>query len=205
MRSVLSEATTRVLEALGRHERCCVLAKLSGGAAETMRDVIASIDEGDLHYDEDGGKGREDSPHVTVLYGITTPAMLPLVKEIAARHEPFVMKFERLSLFEGDGYEVLKVDVSCDGMVALHEDLRASVDNDWKWPNYSPHATVAYLKEGAGEKYVKKSEDKQAMRDMAVLVERVIFTDFEERPYVVELGSRTEHDLLAFLGQGVAA
>lgn len=103
-------------------------------------------------------KGREDEPHVTIRYGLTTEDP-ESVRSIFADAGPVKLKLGAVSYFPaaetGKDYDVLKVDVESAGLRRLNREL-ASVPHEDKFPDYRPHATIAYVKPGLGAKYAKK-------------------------------------------------
>jgi hypothetical protein len=67
-----------------------------------------NIPDENLYHDEDGGKGREDECHCTLLYGIhaeESPAILDLVKK------PITVELDEVNKFDNDSYDVIKVKV----------------------------------------------------------------------------------------------
>jgi 2'-5' RNA ligase len=64
--------------------------------------------------------------------------------------------FINLSIFEADDYDVLKFGCESKALDALHKATKHYFDNNWKWPEYSPHVTIAYVKKGTGKKYVQE-------------------------------------------------
>lgn len=99
-------------------------------------------------------EGHETDSHVTVLYGFHLD--IP-VKEIYKASKYF-MDGEQLSLslgnisrFENEAYDVIKVDIESDDLVAFNAFLREEFENrvDVTFPIYHPHITLAYVQKGA--------------------------------------------------------
>lgn len=109
------------------------------------------IEDGDLYVDDDPGKyGRESEPHITVLYGLhKTPTHE--VAEHAAHRRPIRVKLGKITRFESKDYDVLKVDVKSTPLHSLHNALRGGVNNSYKFPDYKPHVTLAYVEKGAAK------------------------------------------------------
>lgn len=94
----------------------------------------------------------ETDPHVTVLYGLTKHEAAPVAKAIAD-HGPVTVTLGKMSLFESEDYDVLKIDVESPELRALNAKL-SKLPNENSFPDYKPHMTIAYLKKGEGKKYV---------------------------------------------------
>lgn len=120
---------------------------------DSLTEVQKGIDPSDL-YTAEPDYGLDLEPHVTVLYGLHTnnwkeaqgaldKAGLNLVR----------FKLTKLSLFENSRYDVLKYEVESEDLHALNKALR-KVPYTSSYPEYKPHATVAYLKPGTGKKYI---------------------------------------------------
>ena len=94
----------------------------------------------------------ETDPHVTVLYGLTKHEADPVAAAIAD-HGPVTVTLGKMSLFESEDYDVLKVDVESPKLRALNAKI-SKLPNENTFPDYKPHMTIAYLKKGEGKKYV---------------------------------------------------
>lgn len=95
--------------------------------------------------------GLEKNPHVTVLYGLTSREDLNLIDDYINILIPFQIYLGKVSAFRATDslYDVLKVNVESDELHSIHKFLRETFNNDFKFPVYGPHATLAYVKKGA--------------------------------------------------------
>jgi 2'-5' RNA ligase len=100
------------------------------------------------------GKGREEHPHITVLYGIEdeTP------DKLAAALKNFGRVRARLgatSFFrvQKKGFDVVKLTVASEDLKRLRKAVEAASKFHTDFPDYVPHATIAYTKLGSGEKF----------------------------------------------------
>jgi len=140
-----------------------------GHIADRIRDLATRIAEEDI-YNEDM-HGREDDPHVTIKYGIHSadPAKL---KDAFTKVRPFEVKLGRLSVFDNDKYDVLKVRVTGQGLHDANRLVSATERCTDTFPTYNPHMTIAYLKPGTGRKYVgDRSLEGETFR-----VDRILFS-----------------------------
>lgn len=103
-----------------------------------------------LHTDEDGGKGREDEPHITVKYGLLAKAPPPELREIAKDTAPFPVVLGRVSLFQTNPqFDVVKLDVESPWLHTLNRRISDAVPHEDTYPEYHPHATLAYVEKGS--------------------------------------------------------
>lgn len=126
--------------------------------AEPFKEFARQIPDSEVYHraDETGRDdfGIETEPHITVLYGLTEHTPEP-IRRIAASQGPITVTLGKLSIFEQDEYDVLKVDVTGDdsALRALNAEIK-KLPNEQTFPDYTPHLTLAYLKKGEGKKYV---------------------------------------------------
>lgn len=131
----------------------------------------AVIEKEDI-YEGDGGFGIENEPHVTVLFGFHDE--LVDVKELkryvdsVMGDEALVFKLGKASLFKNPEYDVLKFDI--DDTNGILGKLNAAMRKKYKYtntyPDYHPHATIAYIKKGEGQKYADMINDADLSLDI---------------------------------------
>lgn len=122
-----------------------------------LEEIHGKIAEEDIFTQEgDRTFGLEDEPHVTLLYGLEDSVTLNEVKEIIAKYEFTECTLHNASLFENE-YDVFKFDVKGDNLHDCNASLRELPYSN-SYPDYHPHVTIAYLKEGEGAKYCKQLE-----------------------------------------------
>lgn len=137
-----------------------------------------SIPKADLAED-----GIETDTHVTIKYGVR-PDMLPVISRIAAETEPMVLRFGPVSLFTtNDDFDVVKVEVESDQLRSLNGRLAALPGSDNTRPFYNPHLTIAYVRKGAGEKYVGPGP----LIGQTVTVNQLTFSDADGNKTAVPL------------------
>jgi 2'-5' RNA ligase len=97
---------------------------------------------------EDYIHGREEEPHVTVLYGIHS--QLPTeVTKLISNGLSFDIKLKNISIFTNNAmFDVVKVEAISPSLNYFNSLLRNNVGNTQYFNNYQPHVTVAYIKKG---------------------------------------------------------
>lgn len=151
-----------------KYEYGCLMAFFTIPVWEKLGAVIAKEDV----YEGDGGYGIENEPHVTVLFGFHDE--LVDVKELKAyaesvmEDEALVFKLGKASLFKNPEYDVLKFDI--DDTNGLLEKLNSAMRKKYKYtntyPDYHPHATIAYIKKGEGQKYADMINEAELSLDI---------------------------------------
>lgn len=102
--------------------------------------------------------GRETEPHITVLYGLDTNNESD-VRSIVESSQPIEVTLGKLSIFEQEDQDVLKVDISGPELTALNKKLDGELDTPGKtFDDYKPHITIAYLKKGEAAQYVGNNQ-----------------------------------------------
>ena len=116
-----------------------------------------NIPDEDLYTDDDN-MGREDTPHITVLYGIVTQEADEVI-EVLADEGPVKITLGKISLFENDdNYDVVKIDIESEDLARLNKLLADNLENENDFPEYKPHITIAYVEQGSGKLYSGSSE-----------------------------------------------
>lgn len=140
---------------------------------KAWKELQDMISEDDL-YTEDGddGYGRENEPHVTILYGLHGDIEdKDLEVEIDKISEPKI-KFEKISTFDNEKFDVLKFDVKSPDLIKLNKKF-SEFPHTNTFPDYHAHATIAYLKKGTAEKYIKKAKD---LVDMKIENDKIVYS-----------------------------
>jgi 2'-5' RNA ligase len=122
-----------------------------------IKDLHSRIDQEHIHHDEDGSKGLEDEPHVTLLYGLHPEVQDNEVIE-ASKCKYDSITLHNLSLFENEKCDVLKFDAKGDSLHEANGRL-SKLPHTTDYPDYHPHCTVAYLKPGKGREILEKLKD----------------------------------------------
>lgn len=156
----LSIAESRTFAALNeaaspKYEYGCLMAFFNPPAWDKL---LAVIDPEDV-YEGDGGYGLEHDPHVTVLFGfhddkVDVNELKRCVKTIMDKR-PLGFTLGQASIFDNPQYDVLKFDINdTTGILTeLNGMLSDQYENTNSYPDYHPHATIAYIKKGEGQRY----------------------------------------------------
>lgn len=154
------------------HDYSSTQVNLPKESAKIIKDFSRKIPDEEIYTEKDDDSyGREDEPHIAVRYGLETSNIKdiePAFKDIA----PIKVKFGKVSVFESDDYDVVKVDVESSDLREANKMVGKTV----KLPGethkeYIPHATIAYVKKGEGKKYVgdKSLEGQETVIDSIFL------------------------------------
>lgn len=91
------------------------------------------------------GDGRETDPHITVKYGIHGSNAAG-VRRVLAKERPIKYKLGKISKFELDDMDVVKIDIVSPDLHRINGKIKAAVACTDTHPTYKPHATIAYVK-----------------------------------------------------------
>jgi len=102
--------------------------------------------------------GREQHPHVTVLYGITEDesTALPKLRDALKGFGQVRIRLGRVGIFDvaAKGFDVVKIDVASEDLQRLRKKVEATVQYQTDFPDYQPHITIAYVKRGTAKHLV---------------------------------------------------
>ena len=137
-----------------------------------------------LFIDEDEGMdGYEDTPHVTVKYGIhdTKPTEL---KKLTKGFGSVGLKFEKVTKFkENPKIDVLKIDVIGDDLKKLNKLITDNMKCTDKFDEYKPHVTLAYLKKGKCKELV----DNDFFTELEDIAKEIYFNSRDGEGYFIKL------------------
>lgn len=162
-----------------QHTYCSTQFNLPHAMALRSMGMADRIDDADLV-----DKGKEDEPHITVVYGIHDESSRDVIGEILKNQKPIVVTLRKSSLFEKDDCDVVKLDVESPELHELREAILEACPNTQTYSEYQPHVTLAYVQKGAGQKYVGLVD----MDGEKVKLAEFCFCDREEGKTVFRLG-----------------
>jgi len=119
-----------------------------------------NINQEDIYNNEENEYGLEIEPHVTLLYGLEDDKIVEedVIQLMNLIKMPTVT-FEKISLFENENFDVLKWDLNREQLSIINMIIKNIFPNTESFPEYHPHATIAYLKPGTGKKYITEPNE----------------------------------------------
>jgi 2'-5' RNA ligase len=138
-------------EAQQTYDYGCVMIYFEAPKMKGIQDLISAE-----HLDPNE-KGIEDEHHVTLLYGIHSDEVSDEDVMAAAKGFTGDIILRDASLFKND-FDVLKFEANNPTLYSCNFNLK-QLPHTSSYPDYKPHATIAYLKSGKGEYYVDRFRD----------------------------------------------
>ena len=151
----------------GPHKWACVYARLPEAESAEILKLGREIPDDQLT-----GDGRETEPHIALKYGIA-PDSVEAVRGVLEALPPIKVVLGTTSVFGNPQQDVLVVDCYGEGLRLANDALDKAVPHIDTFDWYQPHATVAYLKPGAGQLYAGS----KALEGREIVVDRVVFSD----------------------------
>jgi 2'-5' RNA ligase len=140
----LKETLSTAIKTEPNRKYACVLLPLPEKASAIVRQLGGTISDSEL-----GIGGREDEPHITALYGILGTEPEEIVKALSKCEQPMI-RFGKLSAFpSGKDGQPLFIAIESEGMASINKQLKASLPHAVTHPVYTPHCTVAYVKDAS--------------------------------------------------------
>lgn len=169
-----------------RHKFATTQVELPPAAARRVLAVGQRIPDADLTAD-----GREDLPHVTVQYGlpggVDPQALVTGLRGFGA----FVVRLGRLNCFTGvekGTADAVYAEVKSAKIRSLRQRIRELPHTDTQ-PSYIPHATVAYVRAGLGQKFVGDA----ALDGVLAVVRTLTLRDTDGTAYTISLDKPTRY------------
>lgn len=159
----------------------CVMASFPLHVISKMKAMGKQIDLLDLHED-----GVETDPHVTIKFGLHTTDATE-VRALFDGKNPIRIKFGKVSLFENEKQDVVKIDVESDDLHALNKLISDKLECTDTHPEYKPHATIAYVQPGAGKKYLDMAND---LEGTTAVLHKIVFSDKSKNKTSIRLQQR---------------
>lgn len=140
-----------LLEANQTTEYGCLMCYVDDPAFDSIYNdfIIENIPQIELHE-----YGIEREPHITVLYGfhkdVTPDEVFKFFKENFPQ-KPLTAKMDKVTRFENDEYDVIKVDISSPDLEEFNKKIMDNFEDRItnNYPVYHPHLTIAYVNKGS--------------------------------------------------------
>jgi len=125
-----------------------------------FKNLQKEINKDDLYVDpQDDSFGLErGSAHVTLLYGLHEEVTDQQVIDIVSKFDFGEISIKNISLFKNELFEVLKFEVEKEKYLIKCNKELSKLPNTNEFKIFNPHLTLAYLKLGEGDKYIKMFE-----------------------------------------------
>lgn len=143
--------------------------------------------------------GRENEPHITVLYGLKDEATADKVRELLADEGPIKARIKTTSVFPAEDSssqrggarqsDVVKLDVESADLDRINKKLR-ELPNANEFPDYKPHVTLAYVKPGEGQKYAGRGVP--GVTGQTITFDSLSFKGKDGETVTIPLGAKRE-------------
>lgn len=162
----------------GRRDYGCVMAGIDDDATAKILDFnYKTIDDSVIYEAEADNYGREKKPHVTVKYGLTQSYTEDQMRRLLSKVAPFTVEIKGVSIFENQEFDVVKFDIEGAELRRLNE-IFSRLPNEDQYPEYHPHMTLAYVKKGLGQRFVRTPQ-----KFARVPVRTIIYSDRGNKTY----------------------
>jgi 2'-5' RNA ligase len=134
------------------------------------------IDDEDLYtVKNDPTYGRENEPHVTILYGFHEDIPYDELEIQILKIKKPRLSIKDVSSFNNE-FDVLKFDIESPSLHKLNDKFRKFPHTN-RYTDYHPHVTIAYLKKGKAKKYIDKIKK---LGDMKIKPEKIVYSGVDD-------------------------
>ena len=163
-----------LLESKNEHSFGCMMLFVKLEGIDKFHD---KIDKKDLHE-----KGIEKDTHITIKYGFKKEVSDHEILNICRKEKFNNIKFNKISLFENEEFDVLKFDVQSEILIKLNKKI-SKFPNEDKYPDYNAHSTICFLKKGKGEKYLKIFEK----INLKAVPDKLVYSNIDNTKLILDL------------------
>ena len=162
-----------------------VSVKVPGNISKKMIKFCKDISKNELYTETGSSKyGIETDHHITVKYGIHSKNANE-IKKILNNENSGEITLNKITMFDNDDYDVLKIDVKSNDLTRLNKKISNNTKITDSFPTYNPHITLAYLKKDYGKKYINND----LFNNMSFEFNKVIFEDSDDKKTIIKLNS----------------
>lgn len=150
-----------------------------------------TIDKKDLYIEKaekkgDWSKGIEDEPHITAKYGFDFDDPSKVIKVLEGVDGGFV-KIDSIDIFKQDDYDVLVIRCKSKKLNNVHKKLTDDLNIEDKFPEFTPHITIAYFKKGKANEYKSLAEKHFLNKNLEFEFDKVFFEDSKDKVTKIKL------------------
>lgn len=122
-----------------------------------IEEIQNKIKKEELYTEEDNEDyGLEKESHVTLVPCLDNDVDLDELKTYLDKLSEYDIILTDLSKFECEKFDVLKCAVKSDKLMKTNKSIVKDFDTHSEYQTYAPHLTIAYMKHGMADKYLKK-------------------------------------------------
>ena len=126
--------------------------------------------------------GREYESHVTIVYGIKEESPKQ-IKKLLSKQKPFYIECGKVSVFNCDNFDVLKIEVESPEIRRIHKLIYDTFDVlPCSFNKYRPHVTIAFLNKTCGDKFIGNDD----FLGNRILVDRLMFSSKDGAQSMIE-------------------
>ena len=126
-----------------------------------IKDLQKKIPSRELYTDEDNEDyGLEKQSHVTLVPCLDNDIDIDKLKSYLKPINEYDIVLTDISKFECEEFDVLKCAVKSKALKDTNKEIVDKFETHSAYKDYNPHMTIAYMKKGMADKYLKKILDK---------------------------------------------
>lgn len=126
-----------------------------------IKDLQKKIPSRELYTEEDNEDyGLEKQSHVTLVPCLDNDIDIDKLKSYLKPIKEYDIVLTDISKFECEKFDVLKCAVKSKALKDTNKEIVDKFETHSEYKDYNPHMTIAYMKKGMADKYLKKILDK---------------------------------------------
>lgn len=126
-----------------------------------IKDLQKKIPSRELYTEEDNEDyGLERQSHVTLVPCLDNDIDIDKLKSYLKPIDEYDIVLTDISKFECEEFDVLKCAVKSKALKDTNKEIVDKFETHSEYKDYNPHMTIAYMKKGMADKYLKKILDK---------------------------------------------
>lgn len=126
-----------------------------------IKDLQKKIPSRELYTEEDNEDyGLEKQSHVTLVPCLDNDIDIDKLKSYLKPINEYDIVLTDISKFECEEFDVLKCAVKSKALKDTNKEIVDKFETHSEYKDYNPHMTIAYMKKGMADKYLKKILDK---------------------------------------------